>query len=349
MNFKIINQFTGSIWLLFLTTLLPLALNAQKHHLSSFEKFKIRAYFFSDGSLADSKNNKNAIDHDGSLVYIKDRNDQDNNAIQFGDESYISLPNLFEGADISQGFTMTFWIKVDDPLDSREGSDYPFTGNDDEDQIIYGKTEDGTTRFGIKRIRDRIAYTRTVNDQPFDLWFWDPANLDSSSESGSSWHFVAFVQGTNFSRIFIGKPNSGEVECRANYLPIQDYDDIVNFGIGNPSGNSIFAIDDFEVYATAMTESQVITKYGHDLNKTLKPRIDASNTWGASSNIARSSSSGNTILTTTDKTLLTGGAFIGGVLGIYAGYKGYKFFTRSSRGSSTPSERVRLTEICEED
>ena len=259
-----------------------LTLFSQQHHAPSYQSNLIRHYPFNNNSYKDVKNNKNGSAN-GVISSTEDRFGNANGAIKFEFQgAFIDLPNLFEGADISSGYSLSFWIKVNDPLSHRDGAGYPYTSDDEISQIIYGRkvfdetTGSASTVFGIQRIRDRLVVNRAVNNQPFGLWFWDPANLASDSGDGLNWHFVTLVQGRNFMRIFVGKPGRETLDCRANYFPIQDLSDFADWGIGG-IGNmkSIHAIDDFKVYSQVLSESQVNAIFSAESTGLIQPRTKA--------------------------------------------------------------------------
>lgn len=243
-------------------------------------KRAIRYYPLNDAvNVNDIKKNKNGTVN-GSVSTTTDRFGREDEALQIDSENtYVTLPNFFEGSDISKGYTVSFWIKVNDPLSHRSGADYPYTDEDTINQIIFARTgtsAESKTLFGVHRVRDRFVANRYVQNQDddyfeFNVWFWDPANLASDSDDGSKWHFVTLVQGLNFMRIYVGKPD-GTFNCRANYFPKQNLSEATRWGLGNPYGKSVTAIDDFAVFAQPLGSDNVEEMFQ---NSRMTPNLDS--------------------------------------------------------------------------
>jgi hypothetical protein len=222
----------------------------------------IRYYPLDDTNVNDIRNNKNGTKH-GSFQAVLDRWGKPSGALQINNNnSYVELPNFFEGADITNGYSISFWMKVDDTTGAPSGSDLPYLPSDRRDQIFFarkGSISSGNTLFGMRRIRDRLVVNRYIpNQRPtkeLEFWFWDRANLVPYAGTGSDWHFVTLVYTKNAMQVYVGSPNGG-FECRANYFAPQNLSEATLWGIGNPDGSSIKYLDEFTVYSIPITELQ---------------------------------------------------------------------------------------------
>ena len=223
----------------------------------------IRYYPLDDTNVNDIKNNNDGTKH-GSFQAVQDRWGKPTGALQINNNnSYIELPNFFEGADITNGYSVSFWMKVDDPMGAPLDSDFPYFHTDRRDQIFFarkGSITTGKTLFGMRRIRDRLVVNRYIPNQnptaELEFWLWNPANLIPFHNSdGTDWHFVTLVYTKNSMQVYVGTPN-GNFECRANYFAPQNLSEATLWGLGNPDGSSIKYLDEFTVYSVPITELQ---------------------------------------------------------------------------------------------
>lgn len=222
----------------------------------------IRHYPLDDTDVNDTRNNKNGTKH-GSFQAWSDRWGNPNGALQInGNNSYVELPNFFEGADITNGYSVSFWMKIDDPMGAPSGSDLPYLSTDRKDQIFFarkGSISSGSTLFGMSRIRDRLVVNRYIPNQnptkELEFWLWNPANLDPFTSTGADWHFVTLVYTKNSMQVYVGSPD-GSFECRANYFAPQNLSEATLWGLGNLDGSPINYLDDFTVYSIPITKLQ---------------------------------------------------------------------------------------------
>lgn len=221
----------------------------------------IRDYPLNDAQVNDVKNNKDGVKH-GSFEAVKNRLGYPQGALKINSNSYVELPNFFEETEVSNGYSVSFWMKVDDPTGPPSGV-LPYLNTDKRDGIFFarkGSITAGTNLFGMTRVRDRLVVNRYIplkNPNPeLEFWLWDPVNLDTSPVSGNDWHFVSLVYTKNAMQVYIGKPD-GSFNCRANYFAPQDLSQVTFWGLGNPNGSSIGNLDDFKVYSIPLTKEQV--------------------------------------------------------------------------------------------
>lgn len=260
MSYNLKNRKQSSSFIYFFVCILMFIqfgnLNAQSYEIPS--NAIIRDYPLNEAQVNETINKKNGVKH-GNFEAVKNRLGYPQGAIKFNSNSYIELPNFFEESDVSNGYSVSFWIKVDDPMPPPSGA-LPFTYLDLRDQIFFarkGSITAGSTLFGMARVRDRFIVNRYIPlkdpNPELEFWLWDPANLDASS---NDWHFVSLVYTKNAMQVYVGKPD-GTFNCRANYFAPQDLSQATFWGLGNPNGRSIANLDDFKVYSIPLTKEQV--------------------------------------------------------------------------------------------
>lgn len=192
--------------------------------------------------------------------------------------AYMSLPHFFrvdddDDYDFSEGVTISCWIYVGESYNTPlEGVEPVFTDDDVHRQLFYGTDADGQVLFGMTQVADRIG-TNTYVDSgdgtrfPWYNWFYDPVSFRKKT----GWFHIVYVQHEYWERVYVAKATESiNCDCDADdwdcwrdcqmhydYYSFQSLDDVVSWGLGNPSGYGVEALYQFRVYRWPLSVHEV--------------------------------------------------------------------------------------------
>ncbi len=177
---------------------------------------------------------------------VNDRNSNSGGAIQlsnggrltlnpfFGNylDDYISSTDNEEQSHTSpKGFTISFWIKLNEAVTSDRGVIYPPFDNQTPRSRVFGLTDipqSGTQNspfiWGYSRINDRLSMRRynegvdpALPNRRFswELWHYDPVSFKDAG-----WYHVVYSQYANWFKTFIYRPDGTPV-CQGILWEIQ--------------------------------------------------------------------------------------------------------------------------------
>ncbi|MDX2302815.1 MAG: T9SS type A sorting domain-containing protein [Microscillaceae bacterium] len=195
---------------------------------------------------------------------IQDRFGQSNQVAYFSSTfSNIKTPNFFEEANISNGYTISFWFYISQAESNWTG--YPPQYLDTEQFFFIQKDE--KELFGLKKYKNRIGNNRYAHqtDQPWILWLENPQIL-----SQAGWYQVVLVQKPESLRCWLIPPD-GNLDCTYTLYIQQDLSSANTFGIGTTLNKAFPYIDDFQVFDTPLSSDQV---YRLHADQSKKPYID---------------------------------------------------------------------------
>lgn len=227
----------------------------------------IRNYPLSSGSAADIANNRNGTIN-GSVSNFTDRFGVTNGAMKLNNNTYISTPGFFAGANYTNGFTISFWTYIEQNISKNPGI-RPWADNDIPYQAFYARSGSAlinNTLLGFQRIRDRAVINRYTIDENNDkrdwgVWLWDPVNFTNRI----GWYQIVLVYEKAKMTTYVFYPN-GQSESMSHYFGLQDLAQATDWGLGNinQGSSSLSILDDFKVFAQPLTREQVRILYSQE-------------------------------------------------------------------------------------
>lgn len=212
----------------------------------AFAQLSLRYYF----PMSDKSGKELVGRYDGTVIgnveTFPDRFGNANGAMKFAVGSYVSLPDLLKGFNYREtGFTISFWVYIDEELEKRTGL-FPWMPSDDVYRAFFAK-EDRVALMGFYRRADRAVidrYTKKTDGTNigWPVWIWDPMNFTRRV----GWYQIFLCYEKNRTFIYMYYP-TGEVQSSAYYFGAQDIPATVKWGLGNDFGNS-FIMNDFRFY-----------------------------------------------------------------------------------------------------
>lgn len=214
----------------------------------------IRNYPLDNGRAKEMINRKDGIVH-GSVATCTNRFGKEDAAMRLAKGSYVSTPNFFEGSTYLKGFTISFWTKIEQDFPKRVAAS-PWEDTDPIYRLFYAVNSSQEPMLGFYHRRDRAVVDRFVLNQSADianygLWFWDPVNFTNRQ----GWYEVFLVYRVNSMSIYLISPE-GRIESALHYLEMQSLNQVAEWGLGWKDSPEL-VLDDFKIYAQALTEDQV--------------------------------------------------------------------------------------------
>ncbi len=174
-----------------------------------------------------------------------------------------------------KGFTVSFWVKLLEPVTSDKGVITPPFDDNTPRSRVFGLTDNSQTGtqnspliWGYSRINDRLClrrYNEGINPtRPGYRYTWELWHYDPVAFSDAGWYHVVYSQYANWLKTYIYNPDGTPV-CQAVYWEIQEA--LKN----NPStrewfiGSSSFeptnnvpdlVLDDFKIFNWPLTPSE---------------------------------------------------------------------------------------------
>lgn len=205
-----------------------------------------RHYTFDNGSTVDRISREDGV-ISGTYILHPDRFGNTNGAIKFSANSFLSTPSFFNNSQYQEGFSISFWINIEDNH-YKEFGRHPWTQYDPIVRAFFCK-KDNTPLLGFYRRADRAVIDRyTTNNHGSNanwaLWMWDPVNFTQRT----GWYHIVLSYEKSRMYMYVFYPN-GQVERCLHYFGIQELPlATADWGIGNDSGESLL-IDDFKVFS----------------------------------------------------------------------------------------------------
>lgn len=247
----------------------------------------IRYYPLSNLDYRDVINRKDGVLKRGSTYSYPDRFGNVAGAMQFSPNAYVETPDFFAGTTIRDGFSLSFWIYIDENY-SKNTSAYPWQDTDKIFRAFFSyDAKDDCNLFGFYHRRDRAVvdrYTISVKEgklKNWGIWYWDPVNFTNRI----GWYQVFLVCKKNMTYLYMFYPNS-QMEYALYYMGYQTFVAASNWGLGSITDTSNRYLDDFKVYDQVLTKEQVIElhageslpdgmyemSYAFDTNKVIQTR-----------------------------------------------------------------------------
>lgn len=197
---------------------------------------------------------KEAIMH-GRIKPCEDRFGNPKGAVYFAKNSYISVPNFFKGFSYKDGFSISFWIKIEQDLSQKVGV-IPWNASDPIYRQFFVSDAHGEPMMGFYHRRDRAVidrYVHTVDDgiASYGIWHWNPINFTNRK----GWYQIFLVYRKNGMNTYLFTPDN-RMEGALHYMGIQDLSAASEWGIGGKTSPSQI-IDDFYVYPYPLTEREI--------------------------------------------------------------------------------------------
>jgi len=191
----------------------------------------------------------------GNLYGVPDRFGDENRAVGLADYAHIELMESYlRDVDPKKGFTISFWMFINEETLSYSDSQIFYANDDPSDQNIFG--------MSIKN--KLLSIDRYIDNDgtqiPWKLWFWDPIALKIDAD-GNWFQVILTLKGNtqeyddigSFIAVYLGKPDGTQVS-RHNYFLPQNLENAVKWGFGNPNGTNVKGLSDFKVYNEAFTD-----------------------------------------------------------------------------------------------
>lgn len=247
----------------------------------------IRYYPLSNLDYRDVINRKDGVLKRGSTYSYPDRFGNVAGAMQFSPNAYVETPDFFAGTTIKDGFSLSFWIYIDENYSKYTGV-YPWQDTDKIFRAFFSyDAKDDCNLFGFYHRRDRAVvdrYTISVKEgklKNWGIWYWDPVNFTNRI----GWYQVFLVCKKNMTYLYMFYPNS-QMEYALYYMGYQTFVAASNWGLGSITDTSNRYLDDFKVYDQVLTKEQVIElhageslpdgmyemSYAFDTNKVIQTR-----------------------------------------------------------------------------
>lgn len=247
----------------------------------------IRYYPLSNLDYRDVINRKDGVLKRGSTYSYPDRFGNVAGAMQFSPNAYVETPDFFAGTTIKDGFSLSFWIYIDENYSKYTGV-YPWQDTDKIFRAFFSyDAKDDCNLFGFYHRRDRAVvdrYTISVKEgklKNWGIWYWDPVNFTNRI----GWYQVFLVCKKNMTYLYMFYPNS-QMEYALYYMGYQTFVAASNWGLGSITDTSNRYLDDFKVYDQVLTKEQVIElhageslpdgmyemSYAFDTNKVIQSR-----------------------------------------------------------------------------
>ena len=247
----------------------------------------IRYYPLSNLDYRDVINRKDGVLKRGSTYSYPDRFGNAAGAMQFSPNAYVETPDFFAGTTIRDGFSLSFWIYIDENYSKYTGV-YPWQDTDKIFRAFFSyDAKDDCNLFGFYHRRDRAVvdrYTISVKEgklKNWGIWYWDPVNFTNRI----GWYQVFLVCKKNMTYLYMFYPNS-QMEYALYYMGYQTFVAASNWGLGSITDTSNRYLDDFKVYDQVLTKEQVIElhageslpdgmyemSYAFDTNKVIQSR-----------------------------------------------------------------------------
>lgn len=195
----------------------------------------------------------------GTAFSFPDRFGEEGGATGFDPKSFMALPALFDGEDYKKGFTITFWVYINEDYKRREGW-RPWGDADATYRSFFALTHQesvlGFAHRGDRALLDRYVVRDDGTVKNYPIWFWDPVNFTSRQ----GWYMVALSYATNHMRCFLFYPD-GEMAYAMHYFGIQDLSSATQWGIGSLDLPHTQMLDDFKVYEKTLEKEEVRTLY----------------------------------------------------------------------------------------
>lgn len=224
----------------------------------------IRNYTMDGGEAKDLANNKNGTFH-GSIYACKDRFDIDRKALRLTTNAYIETPSFFEGSDVSNGYTISFWTKIDEDISKNSGNE-PWNTNDISYQAFFARTGTTTadnTLLGFDRRRDRAIIDRYIQNgqtkKDWGVWFWDPVNFTNKI----GWYHIILVYDKAQVYLYMYDPNSA-LQSGLYYFKLQSLSDAKVWGLGGLINDSFKYLDDFKIFNEPFNKGQIEALHGFE-------------------------------------------------------------------------------------
>ena len=206
---------------------------------------------------------------------VADRFGRNNMALTLSGSESRKLDSFFGEYGAQQGYSVSFWTKIDEDLTSPE---FPFNDDDTRYQLLYAKNSIDLL-MGVQRVKDIIGvnryFTNTATHQrkPVFAWQWDPVSFNE--RYGQGWYHVVLVYYPNMMRMYMFHPDTAVPDVAAEnmqyeqqllYWGGQNLADATEWGVGNPNMNSIKIkspiqsakfIDDIKTYTWPLDSSEV--------------------------------------------------------------------------------------------
>lgn len=247
----------------------------------------IRYYPLSNLDYRDVINRKDGVLKRGNTYSYPDRFGNAAGAMQFSPNAYVETPDFFAGTTIRDGFSLSFWIYIDENYSKNTGA-YPWQDTDKIFRAFFSyDAKDDCNLFGFYHRRDRAVvdrYTISVKEgklKNWGIWYWDPVNFTNRI----GWYQVFLVCKKNMTYLYMFYPNS-QMEYALYYMGYQTFVAASNWGLGSITDTSNRYLDDFKVYDQVLTKEQVIElhageslpdgmyemSYAFDTNKVIQTR-----------------------------------------------------------------------------
>lgn len=214
-----------------------------------------RFYPLNDGSAKEKIHRKDGTVN-GTVQLFPDRFGNQTGAIGFSSNAYISTPGFFTDATYVNGFSISFWIYVDEEYTKKTGT-LPWEATDTLHRAFYA-LQDGQPLLGFCRRRDRAILDRYViniksgNPINFGIWYWDPLNFTSRK----GWYHIFLSYKKNMMTTYMFYP-TGQLEYALHYLQLQNLEAVTEWGLGSKIDNSVKYLDDFKVYTGPLSLEEV--------------------------------------------------------------------------------------------
>lgn len=246
---------------LFLAVLMLLLLGCHLNVLKAQLPTPIRNYTLDNGSAKEIVNRKDGMIH-GLATPCPNRFGKENAAMRLGENAYISTPDFFDGFTYLDGFTISFWTKIEKNFSKRVAA-CPWEETDSVYRLFYGMNREQEVMLGFYHRRDRAVVDRYVLNKEadvanFGLWYWDPINFTDRQ----GWYEVFLVYRANSMTVYLMSPD-GRMESALHYFGMQSFNQVTEWGLGGKSSPAQ-EIDDFKVYAQALTEEEVKTLFSRE-------------------------------------------------------------------------------------
>ncbi|MDB4289533.1 hypothetical protein N9887_00460 [Flavobacteriaceae bacterium] len=215
------------------------------------------------------------------------------------DENLIIKKFLPKDYDASQGYTVSFWTKIEQDLTNDDV--FPFDANpanpDTRHQFFYGAS-DLDIYAGMQRVKDKLGVNRyfynedTYEKSPIFSWFWEPGAFNRKGGCASppcqatGWYHVVLVYYPSMMRMYLFHPGQQDVYRRLLYLGAQNVSDVQEWGLGKPKNLSNLKypaqieaapyLDDFKVYSWPLGLNDVKTLHKMSLSQNYSESIKTS-------------------------------------------------------------------------
>ena len=209
---------------------------------------------FAEVETKDWLHHPKAVAH-GKIKACRDRKGNTKGAVRFNKGAYLSVPNFLKGFDYREGFSISFWIKVEQNLSPKSGV-APWNADDPICRQFLVANSQHEVMLGAYRRRDRVVVDRYVKGidgsiKNYGIWYWNPMNFTHRT----GWYQVFLVYRKNSMTTYLFYPN-GHMEGALHYMGIQDLSTAAEWIIGSKSSPAQ-VISDFMVYPHAFTEMEV--------------------------------------------------------------------------------------------